>query len=27
LIIYLAASMTTQAGGWQIVDTVQYSYA
>lgn len=27
LIIYLAASMTTQAGGWTIVDTVQYSYA
>ncbi|GHO99556.1 hypothetical protein KSF_096040 [Reticulibacter mediterranei] len=27
LIIYLVASMTTQAGGWQIVDTVQYSYA
>lgn len=27
LIIYLAASMSTQAGGWQIVDTVQYSYA
>jgi hypothetical protein len=27
LIFYLAASMTTQAGGWQFIDTIQYSYA
>lgn len=27
LIMYLAASMTTQAGGWTIIDTLQYSYA
>lgn len=27
LAIYLAASMTTQAGGWTIIDTIQYSYA
>lgn len=27
LAIYLAASMTTQAGGWTIVQTIQYSYS
>jgi len=27
LVIYLAASMTTQAGGWVITQTLQYSYA
>lgn len=27
LAIYIAASMTTQAGGWTIIDTIQYSYA
>jgi hypothetical protein len=27
LAIYLAATMSTQAGGWVIVETLQYSYA
>lgn len=27
LAIYIAASMSTQAGGWTIVQTLQYSYA
>jgi hypothetical protein len=27
LAIYIAAGMTTQAGGWQIVQTIQYSYS
>lgn len=27
LVIYIAASMTTQTGGWLIVQTLQYSYA
>lgn len=27
LAIYLAATMTTQAGGWTIVQTIQYSYS